>query len=415
MSKKILLQNITVFFLLLLCIDRQAIASATINFQEVWGRVEQYNPSLMAQCWNVNSSKGKVTQARLLPNPTVGLTVENLGAKEQNGQDAQEVQSTLMLNQPILLGKKYTRRIQLKNAEYQTQKNVYSLAYATLYSEAGQRYVDVLIAQHLLQTMRDSVHLAQLTVQTIEQRNKAGKSSLLELNSAQIALGETQIQLKIATTQLKVARAQLAALWGGCNIEATAQDIGLPHNLLPLSELMQHVAESPGLQVSMAQSAASYNQLLTSQSEAWPDMNVGIGARHFQQTQDNALVAQVSVPLTIFDRNQGNIHASHASYSEKIAAQKATLIMIQNQVYVLYQKTVQAEFEMNMLEQQLIPTASSAFELAKQGYLLGRFSYLDLLNAQQRLIDERRRYWQVHGVRDKNLVELNAMLGLIDR
>jgi cobalt-zinc-cadmium efflux system outer membrane protein len=395
-----------------LCISTQSFA---LDFQETWQRIQNNNPSLAAESWKINSSAGKVEQARLLPNPTVGAMVENLGAK-QEGEESQEVQSTLMVNQPILLGKKYRRRIQLKNAEYKAQRNNYSLAYVSLYSEAGQKYVDVLVAQQLQNTIKESVKIAELTATTIKKRTKAGRSSQLELKSAQVALGEAKIQLLIAETQLCAARAELAALWGETdgNI-GVVQDKGLPHSLLPLCELLKYVPHSPLIRNAIAQTQVGYKQILTSQSEAWPDLNVGIGARHFQQSHQNAVVAEVSMPLTIFNRNEGNIHSSIASYTEKVAMQKAAFISVQKQIYILYQKAVQANSELDILEHQLIPTANSAFELAKQGYLHGRFSYLDLLNAQNKLIETRRRYWQIHGMRDKILIEIYSMLGLINQ
>lgn len=388
-------------------------AYTLLNFQEVWHRIQLNNPTLAAECWKVGTSAGKVQQTKLLPNPSMGMTVENVGANQN--QDGQEVQSTLMVNQPILLGNKYNQRIKLKKSEYQVQQYAYSLAYVTLYAEAGQRYVDVLIAQHVCETLKESMRIAELTAKEIKKRNKAGKSSLLELNSAEIALGETKIRLQSAEAQLNIAQAELAALWGESETNiGMVQDIGLPHTLLPLDTLLNYVPQSPIMQHALAQTQSSYNQVLTNRSEVWPDLNVGVGLRHFQQSQDNALVAGVSMPLPIFDRNQGNVQSSLANYSEKLTSQKATCISVKKQIYILFQKASQTNFEMNLLHDQLIPKASSAFDLAKKGYIQGRFSYLDLLNAQQRLIDERYRYWQVHGVHDKTLIEIYAMLGLIN-
>jgi len=411
-TKRFLLALLNAGILLLISSNATA---GVLSFQDAWQRIQQQNPDLTAERWGIGASAGKVEQSRLLPNPTAGLTVENIGAKNQS-QDGQETESTLMINQPILLGNKLSKRIQLSTSECQVQQWTYSLAYFTLYSEAGWKYIDILAAQHQYQTLQESTRLAQLTIDTIKKRMGAGKSSQLELKSAELAFGELQVQLQIAKTQIVIARSQLAALWNGTITEiGNLQDIGLSHTLLPLSELLSFVPHSPLLQVALAQSQAGFNQVQLSRSEAFPDLNIGAGVRHFQQTNDNALVAQVSVPITVFDRNQGNIHAAFSSYESKLANQRAKQIAITNQIYVLYQKASQTEAEMKMVQIQLIPTAESAFDLAKQGYLQGRFSYLDLLNAQQKLIDERRRYWQVHATYDKTLVELYAMLGLTTR
>lgn len=386
-------------------------AAPITDFQAIWYKVQKYNPSLMAECWNVNASAGKAEQARLLPNPIMGLIVENIGAKNQKEE---ETQSTLMITQAVPLGNKYINRVRFKNSEYQVQLRAYSLAYATKYAEAGQKYVNILIAQHIYQTLEESFRISGLTVETINKRNHAGKSSLLELNSAKIAAKEIEIQLQLAQSQLNIARAELAALWGGSpNEVGTVQDIGLSHNLLPLAILMKYICRSPLIQQAFVQTEAEYNGLLASQSDAWPDLNISVGYRHFKQTHDNAAVVGLSAPIPLFDRNQGNIHAAFAAYSEKLVMQQATSIMLKKQIYILYQKASQAQAEMKIINTQILPSASAAFETAKNGYGQGKFSYLELLNSQQKLLDQRARYWEVHGIYDKTLVELYSLLGLI--
>ncbi len=122
-------------------------------------------------------------------------------------------------------------------------------------------------------------------------------------------------------------------------------------------------------------------------------------------------MAVLAVPLPIFDRNQGNQFEAHANYSRSVAeAQQATLDL-QQQVLSLYHSAQQASRELHLTGTSLLPKARNAFALAKDGFLQGRYSYIELSSAQQLLLTEEQHYWQAHAAHDKAVISLTGLLG----
>ena len=113
------------------------------------------------------------------------------------------------------------------------------------------------------------------------------------------------------------------------------------------------------------------------------DPSVGLGVRHVRELGDVALVAGLSMPLPLFDRNQGNIEAARANIraaeARRAGALATTIVRGRNAITNVEAATVRVE----ALERAAIPEAAEALRLAQLSYQAGRSSLLELLDAQE--------------------------------
>lgn len=367
-----------------------------LTLNQVWQKVVNCNPGLKGTSYSIAAAKGDFIQASLVPNPSLSFLTENWGGNTstQQARDQEEPQSTLMLSQPIELGGKRSLRMHTASHKYRASELGYDAERGRIFLQTVQLFLAVAESDAKRHLAQQAVLLNQETVSTIQKRTTAGRASELELKAAKVALADQVLTMKTVRQQNETVRYALASLWGGCIDEVPGVSLfGFDCDHLPeLACLMGDLHHNPQLQALKQQICVTRSEISLSQANGVPDLNAGIGVRHFNQTNDTAYVAQVSVPLPIFDRNQGNTTKARAQYYRALQEWQNRENSLKNELFETYQIASQAELQVRALRNAIIPQARKALTLARQGYLQGRFSYLDLLNSQQKLLDEQAHY-----------------------
>lgn len=388
------------FSLLLFCLTSPLLSVAhsksaadPLSLNQAWQRVMANNPGLKSSHLGIAVTEGDVIQAAVVPNPSVGITIENIhGTGPYNAADSAE--STLLMSQPIELGGKRFYRMQTAHFKNHASILLFHASRAQAFQETAELFLSVAEAEAKLQLAYEAVRLNQQTVNTIQQRVTAGRGSLLELKSAQIALTDQQLLAKTAFQQWMSARYGLASLWGGQLNDV--QGITLKNfntlRLVSLSKLMSNLHDNPALKALQQRQRVTQSEVALARANGFPNLTAGVGVRRFNETHDTAYVAEVSMPLPLFDRNQGNtakaLAESHQSVENWLNQHNA----LQKDLFTTYQVAVQAAIQVNTLQRVVIPEANQALILARLGYSQGRYSYLDLLSTQQKLLDEKSHY-----------------------
>ena len=132
-------------------------------------------------------------------------------------------------------------------------------------------------------------------------------------------------------------------------------------------------------------------ELLLARLKPYPDVRIAAGWRHFNETNDDAVRLTVSVPIPVFDQNQGNILSAQESLAKTKAEREAnrnTLIVVAGRAYDSLQGSLR---ELAVLRETAIPKATEAADAISQGYGQGRFTLLEVLDAQASVAQARLR------------------------
>lgn len=132
-------------------------------------------------------------------------------------------------------------------------------------------------------------------------------------------------------------------------------------------------------------------ELLLARLKPYPDVRLSAGWRHFNDTRDDAVRLTLSVPIPLFDQNQGNILSAQENLAKVRAEREAnrnTLIVVAGRAYDSLQGSLR---ELAVLRETAIPKARQASDAISDGYGQGRFSLLEVLDAQSSLTQARLR------------------------
>lgn len=351
----------------------------------------QRNPSLQSADFEIRAADARIAQAQLRPNPELGMTLENFGGSGSL-HGTSSLESTLTLSQVIELGGKRSRRVDAARYGRDSASIEREAAQLDVLADVTRRFIDVAEQQEQLLLTRRATELAEKTLTAISARVDAARTPLAEQSRATIALGRARLEQQQAEQSLLTAHRRLAALWG--STEPRFGDVKTDLFDLPavasFENLTARLQSSPDFLRFTSESRLRDAEWQLAMAQAKSDVTVGAGFRRFEETGDNGFVVNFSMPLPFANRNQGAIREASIRRDQLQVQQQAALITTQANLFEFYQQLQLARTEVTSLRTQLIPQAEIALKQTRDGYERGRFSYLELADAQRELLELQR-------------------------
>ena len=136
------------------------------------------------------------------------------------------------------------------------------------------------------------------------------------------------------------------------------------------------------------------------------------GIRRFQESSENTFVLGVSVPLPLFNRNQGAIREAEAQRAKVDVERKTAEMLLQSQIGQLLAALTAVAREASLLRQEALQGAQLAYDAVSEGYRYGKFRYLDVLDTGKALIETRLRYLDALTALNLARVDLERLLAV---
>jgi cobalt-zinc-cadmium efflux system outer membrane protein len=363
-----------------------------LAFSQALARVLMYNPELRGFSWDVRIAGARSLQAGLWPNPELQFDLEEIGGTGQrSGFDGAE--TTLALSQPIELGGKRQRRMEVAGAHQRLAQWEYEARRLEVYGRASKAFSQVVAGQQRVRLAGQQVELAERLSLAVAGRVEAGKDSPIEKTKSQIELSNSRIELASASAELEAARRRLVCLWSAEEPEfteavGTLDEIAEPG---PYAGLRELTLKHPRVARWDDEIAAAKARLELEKAQATPDIAVVGGLRRLEEADENTLVLGLAIPLPLFDRNQaGRMEASYALAKTRELAREAEARILA-QLADAHGRMVSTGHQVQALREEILPNAARAFEATLTGYERGKFDYLSVLDSQRTLFEVRQR------------------------
>lgn len=348
------------------------------------------NPALQGFAFAVKAQDARIAQAGQRPATEASFELENaLGSGEYRGLDAAE--ATFALSQVIELGDKR----QLRSAVAQSGRDVLSTerqaAQLDVLAEVTRRFIAVAVAQEQLALNQAATTLAKATVDDVALRVRAAKSPEGELLRSRAAFSRAGIEEQRATAQLRAARQRLAATWGSSRPDYGQVNADLYRfpALRDFENLAARLDANPDFLRFASEARLRDAELRLARSLRKPDLAVYGGVRLLEQTDDEALVMGISVPLFAGRRAAPAIAEAEALRGLVDVERRAARIQAQTQLYGFYEQLQRAIRETETLRRDVMPQLDEALKSTRYAYERGRYGYLELVDAQQTFLEAR--------------------------
>lgn len=381
-------------------------APSALTLQAALTLTLQANPDMVVALREREALEGVKTQAAVRINPSFATSIQDTRSANR--------QTYLQLNQEIELGNKRQARMDVASTHYNKATAALLQQQAETHANVMSAFYAVLVAQARLKLALSSSDIAELARDAASKRVKAGKSAPVEETKANIVAVSATIEFNQAATQLASSRQRLTALWGNAvpRFDHAVGEVTQIPALAPLPALSALMEDAPAIQLAKLEIEARSAMTTVERSKATPNVTLSAGFVNNQELGGiNQALLGLSVPIPLFDRNQGGLQEA---VSRQYKAQDE-LAALRNQLAanlaVQYQRYSAAKQATEALTTQILPSAHNAFVVANKGFSAGKFAYLDVLDAQRTLFQAQSQYLLTLSEVHQAVAEIERILG----
>jgi len=383
-----------------------------IGLNEAVARTLARNPKLVAFGHQFQAQDGRVLQAGLAPNPELSLTVENvLGTGEFTGIDGAE--TTLSIAWVLEHGVRQ-RRIETARAGISLLDVEADIMRLDAAAETARLFLSCLSNQAQMINAGEAVRLAQETVGAVNKRVQAGKSPQAELARARAELARLKLNQEDFEHELLSASRRLAAQWG--ETEPGLKRVNGEILSLPITDsfetLKTRIDRNPDIARFQSKQRVDEAELRLAEAQRRQNWRVSVGVRRHEITDDEALLANLTVPLMLRNRNQGRIAEAQANLAQTNADAIAARIRNETLLFVIFQELQHSLHRAKTFHDDVIPQLELALADTRNAYELGRYSYFEWHTVQKDLLEARRALVEASVDAHKNTIEIERLTGV---
>lgn len=361
-------------------------AQTTLTLELALEQATSRSPAIAAAAKEVEAAGGAARQAGVWRNPELSTTVEDTRRESRT--------TTVTVDIPLELGGKRAARVTAAERAVSVASAELSNVRAEVRSSVINAFFGVLVAQERMKLAESSTDIAARAADAVAKRVAAGKVSPVEETRARVDFANAQLELAEAKSELQTARFGLATLLGDSapTFDAVQGDARTLPARPGFSELASQLESSPLLLIGRMEAERRAALVGVEKSKATPDVTLSLGGKRDASVGRNQAVIGFSIPLPLFDRNQGSIlEASRRAEKAKDELQLARLRLLSELQDASNRLTV-AGTSLQALQGTVLPSAQEAYEAASKGFDAGKFGFLEVIDAQRTLLQARSRY-----------------------
>lgn len=364
------------------------------------------HPALRAASREIEAVDAAREQAGvLLPNPTLGVEIEDTRRETRT--------TTILLSQPIELGGKRAARIEAAERAREVARAQREQREAEVRAGVSAAFFAALIAQERVTLAEALLNLARSGSEAAGKRVAAGKVSPIEETKAKVAAAGVAVELVQARSERASSLHGLRAAMGASDdldlsrLDGRAQTLPAVQNL----DLDGRLADAPALRAARLEADRQGALAAIERARRMPDITLTLGAKRAPEVGRDQAVIGISVPLPIFDSNRGNVREA-LRREDKARDEAAALAMrLRAEALSARQRLDAARIEAETMVREVLPGAQSAFDATLRGFELGKFSFLEALDAQRTLFQARAQYLKALGDAHRAAAEIDRLIG----
>src|SRR5580704_15932735 len=357
-----------------------AAQDALVNLEQMENIARQMNPTLRQAEAEIRAAKARQQQAGLYPNPTVGYTGDEIrGGSVGGGKEGFFVQQTFVTAGKLGLSRAvFGKEAKLASLEADEQR-------IRVESAVRMAFLRVLAAQEMLDARRDMAKIAQDNAETQRQLLNTGQADETEVLDAEVEVQRMRMGTRMQENTLREEWRSLTSVLGQPDMPMATVSGDLEHGWPELNEeeaVEAITKESPAVRIAEAASDHAQSLLARARREPIPDLQVRGGMEYNNELLDRLPfakgwegIAEVSVQIPIFNRNQGDVAAARADIDRAVQEKKRIALTLRDRAASAVDQYANARLMAVEFRDEILPRAKKAYGLMSEKYGLMLASY----------------------------------------
>jgi cobalt-zinc-cadmium efflux system outer membrane protein len=363
-----------------------------VTLEQVEKMASETNPTLRQAEAEIRGAKARHQQVGLYPNPSVGYTGDEIrGGSVGGGKQGFFVQQTIVTAGK--LGKsREVSGAESKLAEIEAQEQQTRVTTAV-----KMAFLRVLAAQEWLEARRDLAKIAQDGAQTQRELMNTGQADESEVLEAEVDAQRMRMAARMQENTLREEWRSLAAIIGQPTLPLSTVTGDLERGWPELNEeeAVETIAkQSPAVQIAETATGRARAVLARAQREPIPDILLRGGIEYNHETLGSVPwakgwegIAEASVEIPIFNRNQGNIVVALADMDRAEQEKIRVALTLRERAATVVDEYSNAKLMAVEYRDEILPHAKKAYSLLVDKYGRMLASYPRVLEAQRKLFE----------------------------
>lgn len=323
----------------------------------------------------------------LAPPTQMALDVENVaGSGAFSNYDSAEI--TLSLSSVIELGGKANSRVALINARSDRLSFERQAATLDVLGELTALYIRSLSTQEYIHLAEESVALSERMLKTVEERAAKAAAPEADVMRAKAAVTRASIRLQSLHASFDRQKVAMSSFWGSTNPQFTNLRGSLSTFAASddFASLFQRAKSSPAVAIFASEARLKDAEVKLAQAQSRVDIGWQLGVRRFEEADDTALTASISIPLFSGKRNRGVVASALAERNAVDYQQADAMLKLHNRLFTAFSQREQNAAVVEQFSLHVLPALQKALVLTQEAYEKGRYRYQDWIVAQEELL-----------------------------
>lgn len=385
-----------------------ASTAAGLTIDQLETLAVQNNPTLeqaRAETWK---TYGRYVQAGLYPNPDVGYAASEVGNDGYGGQQGTYIQ------QEFVFGGKLGLSQNVASAEREAADHALTLQELRVRNNVRLEYYSILVANRNLDLAKQLFAVAENAAKLAKIRSEQGEASKLDELQARGEQQRAAVAVAQATNAVEATWKRLQAVVGDPTLAKQPLAGNIEQNVLPAISYDQLLEQlqitSPQIRLAEARINRAEAAVSRAEVEPIPNLTIQNTIQYDASTKFTVVGIQASMPIPVFNRNQGNITEAENEWIRASREVDRLRLEQQRALATRWQEFANARIQVEQYRSQVLPTVSETLKLTRAAYEAGEADYLRLLTAQRSYTETYRDYVAALGVAWQEAVQLNGLL-----
>ncbi|MEO9590780.1 TolC family protein [Rhodopirellula bahusiensis] len=369
------------------------------------------HPAIAEARARVAFSTGQAVQAGLPFNPVLQYQSDEIGNESSSGLH------TVQLSQQFVTANKLEIAQQVQAHEAQRRRSELRMAELRVLTNVRSAFAVAIVAQRRAQIANQIVDLAEKSLSSVRDLLNAQEVSRVVWLQARVEAEQARITAENAATQLRANRRVLAAATGLQTLPADSLVGEVGEGLIetPWESLLAEItATSPEITAAGSALERARWSLRLACAQVTPNITGQIGVGVDASTDDTFASVGVSVPLPLWNRNQGNIRSARASIAEASAAIDRTRLSLEGRLASAAGRYQVAFERYRRLNDSVLPTSEETYQLSQRAFEAGETDYIQLLTIQRTLFNTRLSVLEAAAEARQAAAEIEGLLVTLD-
>ena len=397
----------------------RAAADQPLTLEDAVREALDHNLTLVADRYSVSVVRARIVTAGLRPNPVFTYSAM-LPDKTIFDQNVNPLEHVVRADVVFEGGGKRARRVEVAEGAASVAELQLADAMRTIVLDVQSAFTDVLLAKANVALARESLTAFNSIVTVNTERVRVGDLAPVELSRSQLAALQFQNDVRQQESKLVIAVNRLKTLLGrtGPGALDVAGDLRRETTPVAVEDVRRMALERrPDLEAARREQARSSADVRLQMAEGKIDYTVS-GEYHRQtaprDVAGNQYGLYVSVPLPIFNRNQGEVTRAREEEKQNAARVKALEAEVVSEVDAAYEQYSTARDVLGAIEGQMLQRARDVRTATEYAYRRGEASFVEFLDAVRAFNDTMQSYNEAGADFARSLYAIDSISGKVN-